>query len=75
MFHQKLKKDLVIFQESLDELRQDLQGISPLWQDEKFSELQESVTTLASNARSVLGCGEQCIEELARFQAISAEKF
>lgn len=75
MFSHTLKKDLIVFQQSLTQLRQDLQDISPLWQDEKFSELQESVSALATNAHAVLRCGELCTEELARFQAISAESF
>lgn len=75
MFSHTLKKDLIVFQQSLTQLRQDLQDISPLWQDEKFSELQESVTALATNAHAVLRYGELCTEELARFQAISAESF
>lgn len=75
IFSHTLKKDLVVFQQSLTQLRQDLEEISPLWQDEKFAELQESVTALARNAHTVLRYGEQCTEELARFQAISAESF
>lgn len=75
IFSHTLKRDLVVFQQSLTQLRQNLQEISPLWQDEKFAELQESVTALATNAHAVLRYGELCTDELAHFQAISAESF
>lgn len=71
----KMKQDLDLLQQSFAKLRQELQGISPLWQDEKYTELQESVASLASHAHSILEQGYHCTEELEHFQSISSETF
>lgn len=72
---ENIKKELQIFQTSVKKLSAGVGVASPLWKDEKFSELSSSVAEIANQSKEVMVTGNRCCSSIDKFEKIVSEQY
>lgn len=72
---QKIKQDLMIFQDSVQRLSQGIKCASSLWRDPKYAELSAEIAKVANNSRTVLVTGDKSCEAITKFEKIASEEY
>lgn len=70
-----IRKDLNEFQLALNKLRSGVSKASPLWKDQKYRELSESIRIFANSSKYVIESGDKCCKSLDRFLKIAEEEY
>lgn len=70
-----IRHDMEAFQASVRRLSGEIGRASALWQDEKFSQLSASVSTIASMSRDLIIAGDACCASIDRFAQIASEQY
>lgn len=68
-----VERDMSDFRELVGRLGRRINDAGDLWKDEKYRELRDSVSRMASNSRKIFVQSEQCNSALRRFMAICRE--
>lgn len=70
-----LRTDLEQFEKAVKKLGSGISKASPIWSDEKYSELFASVQTIARNSKEVLVNGESACKSVDQLVKIASEKY
>lgn len=70
-----LRKELNDFQLAVKKLSVGIGKATPLWRDEKFSELSHSISQIAAQSKDVLISGDKCCSQIEKFQKIASEQY
>ena len=75
MGSENIKREIQIFQSSVQQLSAGIGRASSLWKDAKFSELSASVGEIANQSKDVIVTGDRCCSSIDKFDKIAAEKY
>ena len=70
-----IKRDLDTFHASVKRLGYGVGKASVLWKDEKYTELSDSIRSIASMSKDVIITGNRCHDSISRFDSIANEKY
>lgn len=71
----RIRKELDQFQTAIKKLSNGVGNASSLWKDEKYSELNSSVQSLALQSKELMVYGDRCCNSLDRFNKIASENY
>lgn len=68
-----VERDISDFRELVGRLNRRINDAGDLWKDEKYRELRDSISHMASDSRRIFAQSEQCDSALRRFMTICGE--
>lgn len=75
LYSQSIKSDIDSFQECVQNLSKNVQGVLPLWKDAQYSSLIAGISSIAMQAKDVIVTGDKFCEILDDFFKISEEEY
>ena len=74
-YSQQIKRELAVFQSSVQKLGAGIKSASSLWKDPKYSELSSALTQIANLSRTVLVAGDKSCEVINKFFKVANEEY
>ena len=74
-YFQQTKRELAVFQSSVQKLGAGIKSASSLWKDPKYSELSSEITQIANLSRTVLVAGDKSCEVINKFFKVANEEY
>lgn len=74
-YSQQIKRELAVFQSSVQKLGAGIKSASSLWKDPKYSELSSEITQIANLSRTVLVTGDKSCEVINKFFKVANEEY
>lgn len=74
-YSQQIKRELAVFQSSVQKLGAGIKSASSLWKDPKYSELSSEITKIANLSRTVLVAGDKSCEVINKFFKVANEEY
>ena len=74
-YSQQIKRQLAVFQSSVQKLGAGIKSASSLWKDPKYSELSSEITQIANLSRTVLVAGDKSCEVINKFFKVANEEY
>ena len=74
-YSQQIKRELAVFQSSVQKLGAGIKSASSLWKDPKYSELSSEITQIANLSRTVLVAGDKRCEVINKFFKVANEEY
>lgn len=74
-YSQQIKRELAVFQSSVQRLGAGIKSASSLWKDPKYSELSSEIMQIANLSRTVLVAGDKSCEVINKFFKVASEEY
>ena len=74
-YSQQIKRELAVFQSSVQKLGAGIKSASSLWKAPKYSELSSEITQIANLSRTVLVAGDKSCEVINKFFKVANEEY
>ena len=69
-----LRKTIEAFKLSTRKISEKVNGVSEIWKDQSYANLQEQMGVLAKNSRAVIEYGDKTCASVDKFFEIASEK-